>query len=82
MIMAWYWIVLLTLLGVWTVSVVLAQFDEDYTLWWAWGLLYPVLYLIFYPIRAVKRYNRGQQYYERYGNSKVKYIFGKRPKDR
>lgn len=82
MIMAWYWIVLLTLLGVWTVSVVLAQFDEDYTLWWACGLLYPVLYLIFYPIRAVKRYNSGRQYYERHGISKVQYIFGKRPKER
>lgn len=80
--MAWYWIVLITLLIVWTISIVLAQFDEEYTLYWACGLLYPVLYFLFYPVRAANRYENSRQYYEKKGISKVQYVFGKRPKQR
>lgn len=80
--MEWYWVVLITLVTIWTVSVILAQFDEDYTIWWACGLLYPVLYFLFYPIRAINRYNGSRKYFEKHGITKVQYVFGKRPKER
>lgn len=80
--MEWYWIVLITAVVFWTVSIILAQFDEDFTLYWACGLLYPIIYLLIYPIRAIKRYNNSKTYFEKRGISKVQYVFGKRPKER
>lgn len=31
--MEWYWVVLITVIAFWAVSIILAQFDEDYTLY-------------------------------------------------
>lgn len=78
--MEWYWIVLITLVVVWSVSIVLAQFDEDYTLYWACGLLYPILMVLFYPVRAWNTYENSKNYYEHNGISRLQYIFGKRVK--
>lgn len=78
--MEWYWVVLITAIAFWAVSIILAQFDEDYTLYWACGLLYPVVYLLMYPLRAINRYDNHKDYYQKNGISKVQYVFGKRPK--
>lgn len=76
--MEWYWIVLITMAVFWLVSIVLAQFDEDYTLYWACGLLYPILYVLLYPFRAMKHYEQYRAIFEKKGISKVQYVFGKR----
>ncbi len=76
--MPWYIVSVITVCCFWFVSIVLAQFDEDYVLYWAVGLLYPVFKVILYPIRAANNYNNNKRYYEEHGISKVQYIFGKR----
>jgi len=78
--MAWYEIVLLTVVIFWAVSIVLAQFDEDYALRWACGLLYPILYFLFYPVRALRQYEAWRDYYEKHGITKWQFLFGKRVK--
>lgn len=79
--MAWYWIVLITLLVVWSVSLILAQFNEEYVLYWAVGLVYPIMLVLLYPLRACLRYNRSRGYYQKHNISKIQYVFGKRPKE-
>ena len=73
--MEWYWIVLITAVGFWAVSIFLAQFNEDYTLYWACGLLYPIVYLLMYPLRAISKYDNHRAYYLKHGISMFKYVF-------
>lgn len=64
----------------WLVSLILSQIDEDYTIYWACGPLYPIARLITYPIRACRKYELSREYFEKQGVSKVEYVFGKRVK--
>ena len=63
----------------WIVAVVLAQFDEDYAIKWAMGLIYPVAYFLCYPIRMARKYDNNRKLYEKAGISKWQYICGKKP---
>lgn len=63
----------------WVVSVVLAQFDEDWSLRWGMGLIYPIAYLLCYPIRMSRKYENGRALYEKAGISKMQYILGRKP---
>ena len=79
--MEWYWIVALTLLGVWTVGLILSQIDEDYAVYWAVGLLYPLLRVLLYPIWAARQYEESRVFYEKRGITKLQFLFGKRAKE-
>lgn len=77
--MPWYWVVVITLAAYWTIGCLLTQFNNDDILfYWAMGLLYPVLYVIFYPIRAWKTYSYSKAYYQKNGITRMQYMFGKR----
>lgn len=76
--MPWYVVSIITIICFWTVSVILAQIDEDYVIFWAVGLLYPALKVILYPAIAICNYNRSKEYYEKHGITKLQYVFGKR----
>lgn len=76
--MPWYVVSIITICCFWAVSVVLSQIDEDYVIYWAVGLLYPILKVILYPAIAINRYNNEKEYYEKHGISKLQYVFGKR----
>lgn len=76
--MAWYWIVILTLVCFWTVSIILGQFDDDYVLMWAGGLLFPLLRVLVYPIRAAQQYEKARDFYEKHGITKMQFVLGKR----
>ena len=80
--MTWYQIVLLTLLAVWVVGVILAQIDEDYAVYWAMGPLYPLLRMLFYPIRAMRQYENSRTFYEKHGITKMQFLLGKRARER
>lgn len=54
------------------------QVDEDYACCWAMGLLYPILWIILYPIRAWKTYSSHYSYYQKHGITRLQYMFGKR----
>lgn len=76
--MPWYVVSIITVCCFWVVSVVLSQIDEDYVIYWAVGLLYPILKVILYPAIAINRYNNEREYYEKNGITKLQYVFGKR----
>ena len=77
--MKWYWISLITLLVYWSIGVVIAQIDYgDWLELWAMGLMYPVLRVLFYPVRAWKEYSDWQEYYQKHNITRLQYIFGKR----
>ena len=79
--MRWYWIVLITYTVTCVITVILAQFKEDYAFYWAAGLPYLVMYVLFYPVRAWLRYDRYKEYYKKDGISRLQYILGKRVRD-
>ena len=76
--MGWYWIALITLAVVWMITTLIAQFDEDYALYWAMGLVYPIARVLTYPIRALRTYERSRASYEKHGITKAQYFFGAR----
>lgn len=80
--MSWYWIVLIVLVANWVITTVLAQIDDEWALRWGMGLIYPVCWVITYPIRQGKKYEQYRDLYEKEGISKIEYIFGKRPRRR
>lgn len=74
-------IVAITLMAYWIVGTVvffISKQNETVGCLWAMGLVYPVLYALFYPIRAIKTYNASSAYYQKRGISRVQYLFGKR----
>lgn len=76
--MAWYSIIIIITLVYWTIGVILVMIDEDWACYWAMGLLYPVLLVLTYPVRAWKTYSSSKHYYERHNITRLQYIFGKR----
>lgn len=78
--MEWYWIVLITYLVMCAISLILAHINEDYALYWAAGILYPIVYALLYPVRAWVKYSRSIRYYQKHGISRWQYILGKRVK--
>ena len=61
-----------------TIGVILVGIDEDWACYWAMGLLYLILKIILYPIRAWMTYSQHKEWYEKRGISRLQYIFGKR----
>lgn len=62
----------------WAIGVILVQVDEDYACCWAMGLLYPILWIILYPIRTWKTYSSHYNYFQKHGITRLQYMFGKR----
>lgn len=79
--MDWYWIVLITYIVMCAITLILTQINEEYALYWAVGILYPIVYVLLYPIRAWVKWGMSRGYYQKHGISRLQYIFGKRVKD-
>ena len=79
--MAWYWIALITYIVMCAITLILTQINEDYALYWAVGILYPIVYALLYPVRAWVKWGRSKGYYQKHGISRLQYVFGKRVKD-
>lgn len=74
-------IVAITLIAYWIVGTVvffISKQNETVGCLWAMGLVYLVLYVLFYPIRAIKTYNASSAYYQKRGITRIQYLFGKR----
>lgn len=85
--MAWYWIVLLSVVGVHflnTIIVLICQalnkLEGDYVCFMCFTVWFP-LYILTYPYREIKEYNFSSGYYKEHGISKIAFLFGKRDKD-
>lgn len=78
--MEWYRIVLITLSAWWLLGVVLVHLNvsiETEELW-IMGLWYPILWVLFYPLRAWHTYSQSCQYYAKHNITRLQYLFGKR----
>lgn len=78
-------IVIITLFAYWAVGMILfilLKQNETFGSLWGMGLLYVLVYILFYPVRAINSYNLMKDQYRKAGISKIQYIFGKRPKNR
>ena len=76
-------IVIITLFAYWIFSTVvffLSKENENVGCAVAMGLVFPILYVLFYPVRAIRAYNDSRNYYKKHGISRIQYFFGKRVK--
>ena len=85
--MAWYWIVLLTIICVHLINIIIVAICEklniresDYICFLCFTIYIP-LYILAYPLRAISEYNHLSGYYKKHGINKVSYLFGKRVKN-
>lgn len=69
--------VIVTLLSYNAVILVVAQITnrEDITITVAMGILYPIAYILTYPIRAWNTYSHSRGYYEKHGITRFQYVF-------
>lgn len=74
-------IVCITLLFYWFLGFILfwiTNENETFSALWAMGLVYIVIYCLFYPIRAWNNYSQQIDLYKSHGISRLQYFFGKR----
>ena len=84
--MAWYWISLITLCVWWTIGIVFIcivdsnpkTISEDCLAIFCMGLLFPIAWVLLYPIRAWNSYKIWKEDYKKNNISFIKYLFGKR----
>lgn len=76
-----FWIVVITLTVYWTIGLivgVITRENEKFALFWSAGLVYVLLYALFYPLRAMRAYTIQEVYFQHNGISRLQYFFGKR----
>lgn len=76
-----FWIVVITLTVYWTIGLivgVITRENEKFAVFWSAGLVYVLLYALFYPIRAMRTYTIQEIYFQHNGISRLQYFFGKR----
>lgn len=71
-------IIIITLLVTWIINCIVVFISEEAALYVSMGLVYPVLWVLTYPVRAWKTYSSSKHYYERHNITRLQYIFGKR----
>lgn len=76
--MSWYCIVIIALFVYWTIGLILAVLKEEWSQYWSMGLVYPIAFVILYPIRAWMIYSEHKEWYEKRGISRLQYMLGKR----
>ena len=84
--MAWYWIVLITVIGVHFINFLIvwvfesSHHDTDDAIPIMCFLVYYPFYFLCYPVRAIIKYNSSIGYFQKHKISRVAYLFGKRVK--
>lgn len=78
-------IVVITLFAYWILSTIIffsSKQNETVGCGLAMGLIFPILYILFYPVRAMNTYSQSKGYYQKHGISRIQYLFGKRVKSK
>lgn len=82
--MAWYWISLITLCIWWVIGIVFVcivdskNLSDDCFVVFCMGLLFPIAWILFYPVRAWHNYKPWKEDYKKNNISFIKYLFGER----
>ena len=78
--MSYIEIIALTVIIMWTVNFIATMISEDVAFYIAMGLVYPLINILLYPLRAWVTYSRAEGYFEKHGITKLQYVLGKRVK--
>lgn len=70
--------IIITLSIYWVIGLIISCINEDWAVYYACGLVLPIVVVILYPIRAWCTYTRSKGLYQKHGISRIQYIFGKR----
>ena len=83
--MQWYLISLITLCIYWLIGTILViiidhshKLPGEILVPFCMGLLYPMLWILFYPIRSWNTYKSSKHYYQNHNITFLQYLFGKR----
>ena len=78
--MEWWQVSIITLLVYWIVGVAIYEIkreNEDFAVVWGMGLVFPILYILFYPLRVWKHYKLNIKVYKKYNLSYWEKLIGK-----
>lgn len=78
--MEWWQVSIITLLVYWIVGVAIYEIkreNEDFAVCWGMGLVFPILYVLFYPLRVWKHYKSNIKVYKKYNLSYWEKLIGK-----
>lgn len=76
-------VVVITLFSYWALGSIvylLSRENDRVGALWGMGLIYWILYILFYPIRAMNQYGINEKRYRTHGISRIQYLFGRRIK--
>lgn len=76
-------IVIITLFSYWALGSIvylLSKENDRVGALWGMGLVYWILYILFYPIRAMNHYSINEKQYRKHGIGRIQYLFGRRIK--
>ena len=73
-------IIALTVIVMWTINFIAAVISEEVAFYIAMGLVYPLIWVVSYPMRTWIRYSRAKDYYQKHGISRFQFLFGTRVK--
>lgn len=83
--MKWYLISLITLCIYWLIGTMLViiidnshKLSDEILVPFCMGLLFPILWILFYPIRSWNAYKSSKHYYQNHNITFLQYLFGKR----
>lgn len=81
--MKWYLISLITLCIYWLIGTILViiidnKLSDEILIPFCMGLLFPILWILFYPIRSWNAYKSSKHYYQNHNITFLQYFFGKR----
>ena len=78
--MSWWQVSIITLLVYWivgTIVYVIKGEDEEFTVCWSMGIVFFILYILFYPLRVWKHYKSNIKVYKKYNLSYWEKLIGK-----
>lgn len=76
--MTLYSIIIIILFIYWTIGAIVVSINEDWGVYWVIGLLYPILWILLYPIREWRHYSKYKAEYQKHDITRLQYMFGKR----
>ena len=78
--MEWWKVSITTLLVYWIVGVAIYEIkreNEDFAVVWGMGIVFPILYILFYPLRVYEHYKLNIKVYKKFNLSYWEKLIGK-----
>jgi len=76
-------IIAVTLFSYWALGCIVylcSKQNDQVGALWGMGLVFWILWILFYPVRVIRIYNMYEEQYREHGISRIQYFFGRRIK--